>query len=77
MTFQAIESSDEIGTKMDNMEREIMNMQDNLDVIEATKYQKKREVFELSESIRMAELSLSKKRAEMRIMKRAFFRNRA
>ena len=75
MTFVNI-SSDEIGTKMDELEKEIMTMQDNLDRVEAEKYQKKREVYELSETIRMAELSLSKKRAEMRIMKRAFFRNR-
>ena len=69
-------NSDEISLKLDQIDQEILEMRSRLDIVQKAKYEKERELFELSETIRMVKFSLSKKRLEKEMMQRLYWRTK-
>ena len=64
---------DEISTDLDSKDREILTAMDNIDTVEKTKHDKKKEIVELTESIRQADHNLSRLRGERKVLERELF----
>ena len=64
---------DEISTDLDSKDREILTAMDNIDTVEKTKHDKKKEIVELTESIRQADHNLSRLRVERKVLERELF----
>ena len=67
-------TTDEISLQLDVLDREIMSQKDALDVVQREKHHKEKEIFELSETIRMAKFNLSKKRLSKEMLTREYWR---
>lgn len=55
---------DEVGVKLDEKDRAILEAMDNLDTVQKSKHDKEKEIVELTESIRQAKHNLGRLRIE-------------
>lgn len=73
MSFEPV---GDLSVKLDELDKEIIQMKDNLNIVQEAKHQREKEIFELSEAIRKAKFNISKKVLEKEIVTREFWRNR-
>lgn len=70
------ETSDEISTKIVEKDKQIIQAQEMLNTVQEEQYKKKKELIELSESVRKSKFILSRMRTEKEILEREYWKAR-
>jgi hypothetical protein len=69
-------NSDELSLKLDELSKELQRMKDNLNTVQIAKHEREREIFELTESIRLAKHNIASKNLEIEQCQREYWRSR-